>query len=177
MIVPEHFDDPLVRYSILSFFEDLFRVGVKVYRYRDGFMHQKVALSDDLTVVSTANLDNRSFRINFEISAVIADASFAEQTRAMLERDMAASVGNPRRPAPNVTLGTVSDSGVPSLRADPVARRAVFLFPQPVRSVRRVVRAGEHRQLAPVIEVLQDPVQVAALVERAERLNAHGAVA
>ncbi len=88
LIVPERSDSQMVRFALLSFFEELLQVGVKVYRFESGFMHQKVALSDDLAVVSTANLDNRSFRINFEVGAVVADAEFAATMQRMLERDM-----------------------------------------------------------------------------------------
>lgn len=88
LLVPEKNDSKVIRYSILSFFEDLLRVGVKIYQYEEGFMHQKVTLCDDVTVVSTANLDNRSFRINFEVSAIIACPTVALQTEAMLLHDL-----------------------------------------------------------------------------------------
>jgi len=65
--------------------------GVRMFRYRKGFLHQKVALCDDVGVVGTANLDNRSFRLNFEISVVVADAQFAGEVAAMLARDFEAS--------------------------------------------------------------------------------------
>ena len=88
LVVPEKNDDAVIRFSILSYFEDLLRVGVKVYQYGGGFMHQKVTLCDDATVVSTANLDNRSFRINFEVSAVVACPNCAARAEAMLLNDM-----------------------------------------------------------------------------------------
>jgi len=67
------------------------RSGVRLYRYRQGFLHQKVALCDDVGIVSTANLDNRSFRLNFEIALVVADARFAGEVADMLTRDFEAS--------------------------------------------------------------------------------------
>lgn len=88
LLVPESNDDTFIRYSILSYFEDLLRVGVKVYQYNAGFMHQKVTLCDEVAVISTANLDNRSFRINFEVSAVIACPNFAATTERMLISDI-----------------------------------------------------------------------------------------
>lgn len=91
VIVPEKNDNMMVQYSILSFYEDLMTAGARVYHYTDGFMHQKVALCDDVSVVSTANLDNRSFRINFEVSTVVQCPDFAEGVRVMLETDMARS--------------------------------------------------------------------------------------
>nr|WP_206064186.1 cardiolipin synthase [Oleiagrimonas sp. C23AA] len=64
--------------------------GIAVYRYRAGFMHQKVALIDDDTaLVGSMNLDNRSFRLNFEIGVLTVDEDFAARTEAMLARDFA----------------------------------------------------------------------------------------
>ena len=55
-----------------------------------GFMHQKVTLIDDqYCTIGTANFDNRSFRLNFEITMGVADLELATQVRAMLEADFA----------------------------------------------------------------------------------------
>ncbi|WP_240932459.1 cardiolipin synthase [Pelagibius litoralis] len=68
------------------------RAGIEIYRYDAGFLHQKVLLVDDtLASVGTANLDNRSFRLNFEISMVIWDRGFAGEVEAMLLNDFSAS--------------------------------------------------------------------------------------
>jgi cardiolipin synthase len=73
------------------------RLGIEIYRYQPGFLHQKVLLVDDnLASVGTANLDNRSFRLNFELSIVIWDNAFAETIDEMLRADFAQS----RRVAP-----------------------------------------------------------------------------
>lgn len=57
-----------------------------------GFLHQKVMLIDDhVATVGTANFDNRSFRLNFEITAVVADATFAAAISRMLESDFSKS--------------------------------------------------------------------------------------
>lgn len=62
--------------------------GVRVFRYGDGFLHQKVFVVDDhLAAVGTANLDNRSMRLNFEVTAVVVCQDFAKRVAAMLERD------------------------------------------------------------------------------------------
>ena len=55
-------------------------------------MHQKVMLvDDDYCAIGTANFDNRSFRLNFEITMVFADRTLASQVAAMLEKDLAES--------------------------------------------------------------------------------------
>jgi len=62
--------------------------GVRLYRYPDRFMHQKVILGDDrLAGVGTVNLDNRSLYLNFEETALVADADFASEIEAMLLAD------------------------------------------------------------------------------------------
>jgi len=64
--------------------------GIKLYRYQPGFLHQKVILVDDeAAAVGTANLDNRSFRLNFELMVMTADKGFAASVATMLEADFA----------------------------------------------------------------------------------------
>jgi cardiolipin synthase A/B len=90
IMIPEHPDHLLVYLSAFSFLPDMVRAGVKVYRYQPGFLHQKVMLiDDDAASVGTVNLDNRSFRLNFEITAMVVDRRFAGEVRLMLERDFA----------------------------------------------------------------------------------------
>jgi cardiolipin synthase A/B len=68
------------------------RTGHRHLSLCEGFLHQKVLLvDDDLASVGTANLDNRSFRLNFELSIVVWDRGFAAAVAAMLEEDFASS--------------------------------------------------------------------------------------
>ncbi|MDR5865754.1 cardiolipin synthase [Halomonas koreensis] len=91
IMMPERPDHLLVFLSAFSFLPDMLRAGVKVYRYQPGFLHQKVILIDDeAACVGTVNLDNRSFRLNFEITAFVPDRRFAGEVRVMLERDFGA---------------------------------------------------------------------------------------
>ncbi len=84
---PDHYTTWL---ASLSFVPELIKGGVKVMLYENGILHQKVALIDDgLCTVGTANFDNRSFRINFEITLAFLDEGFAQEVAAMLERDFA----------------------------------------------------------------------------------------
>ena len=63
---------------------------MKIYRYQPGFLHQKVILIDDeAAAVGTANLDNRSFRLNFELMVMTAHPDFAADVARMLEADFA----------------------------------------------------------------------------------------
>lgn len=91
IMIPERPDHLLVFLSAFSFLPDMLKAGVKVYRYQPGFLHQKVMLIDDHSAsVGTINLDNRSFRLNFEITAFVPDRRFAAEVRLMLEQDFAA---------------------------------------------------------------------------------------
>ena len=92
VLIPDEPDGPVVGMANWSFTRQLLPLGVKVYRYQGGFMHQKVLLMDShLAGVGTANFDNRSFRLNFEITVLVQDDAFAAQVEEMLERDFARS--------------------------------------------------------------------------------------
>ncbi|MES2819291.1 MAG: cardiolipin synthase [Pseudomonadota bacterium] len=77
--------------SSLYAFEAL-RAGVRVFRYEPGFLHQKVMLIDrSVAAIGSANLDNRSFRLNFEITLLTLDLGFADSVAQMLDTDFAQS--------------------------------------------------------------------------------------
>ena len=79
--------------AAFHFMERLRGLGIRFYAYQPGFLHEKVALvDDDVSSVGTANFDNRSFRLNFEVTAMIADRAFAKRMEAMFEDDFAHSV-------------------------------------------------------------------------------------
>jgi cardiolipin synthase A/B len=86
-------DSLAVHLAAFHYIELLQGLGIRFYAYQPGFLHEKVMLIDhDISAVGTANFDNRSFRLNFEVTAVIADSAFASQTESMLERDLAHAV-------------------------------------------------------------------------------------
>jgi cardiolipin synthase len=87
ILLPGRPDHRSVYLAGISFIEEMRGSGVRMFRYKQGFLHQKVVLCDDVAVVGTANLDNRSFRLNFEISLLVADAQFAGEVADMLARD------------------------------------------------------------------------------------------
>ncbi|MDP6633761.1 MAG: cardiolipin synthase [Phycisphaerae bacterium] len=90
VLIPEKPDSLLVHLSSFAFLGRMIDSGVKIYRYKPGFLHQKVFLVDQyVSGVGTANLDNRSFRLNFEITAVVIDDNFASQIEEMLQTDFA----------------------------------------------------------------------------------------
>jgi cardiolipin synthase len=92
ILIPEKADSTLVTLAAYSFFTEVKAAGVKIYRYQDGFLHGKVMLIDDnVATVGTANFDNRSFRLNFEITTVVFDADFAGSVERMFQNDFSAS--------------------------------------------------------------------------------------
>lgn len=88
ILLPEKPDKRMVWLSSFASLDEVQSTGVKVYRYQAGFLHQKVWLvDDDCALIGTANLDNRSFRLNFEIGVIANDRTFAAQVAEMLEQD------------------------------------------------------------------------------------------
>lgn len=92
IVLPQKPDHLFPWLSSYTFYPLMREAGVKIWRYQRGFMHQKVLLADDdLAIVGSANLDFRSFMLNFELSAVIQDAAFAKTVEKMFEKDFARS--------------------------------------------------------------------------------------
>ncbi len=92
ILIPAHPDKRVVWWAAHSYLFEVAVAGVRMYTYREGFMHQKVFLIDDsLAGIGTANLDNRSLRINFEITMAFTDPAFVRQVESMCRDDFAAS--------------------------------------------------------------------------------------
>jgi len=71
VLLPEKSDQPLVDAAARSYFPELLAVGVRIHAYGSPGLHAKTMLVDsDAAIVGTANLDNRSLRLNFEIVAI-----------------------------------------------------------------------------------------------------------
>jgi cardiolipin synthase len=88
ILMPRTADHWFFKFVPYTYLPEVEQAGVKTYLYEEGFMHQKALLvDDDYAAISTANLDNRSFRLNFEITVLFADAGFAADVERMLEDD------------------------------------------------------------------------------------------
>lgn len=88
ILIPSRRDHYVVFQASKLYAYDLVRAGVRIFRYRPGFLHEKVVLIDDVAAaIGSANLDNRSFRLNFEIMVLTVDRAFAGVVEAMLLRD------------------------------------------------------------------------------------------
>ena len=74
LLLPIKPDHKTVFWASKSHFEELLESGVKIYQYKKGFVHGKVFIVDNNFVsIGTANLDIRSFKLNFEVNAFIYD--------------------------------------------------------------------------------------------------------
>ncbi len=74
VMIPSKPDHPFVYWAGLSYMGELLEAGIKFYTYQKGFLHSKVLIMDDfVTSIGTANLDIRSFKLNFEVNAFIYD--------------------------------------------------------------------------------------------------------
>ncbi len=82
LIVPRRSDSLIVTAAARSYFDELLRAGIHVYEYPK-MVHAKTMVVDGkIAIVGSANLDNRSFRLNFEVSALFYDESaLAELSR------------------------------------------------------------------------------------------------
>src|SRR5690606_37734483 len=90
LLLPSRPDHYVVYAASRLFAFEAVRAGVRVFRYGPGFMHQKVVLVDDeITAIASANLDNRSFRLNFELMLLTVDGDFAREVESMLNDDFA----------------------------------------------------------------------------------------
>ena len=118
MIVPKRCDSWVVGATSRSYYEDLVKAGVKLFEYRSGMLHSKTIIVDrSVGLIGSANLDRRSFELNFEDNILFADPDFAARIRDRQQQyltssdavtaDAIARVGLPRRIWQNL-LATMS---------------------------------------------------------------------
>ncbi len=89
LMIPYNSDTKILKWSIRSYLEELLEVGVKVYFYKEGFIHCKVLIADDIvSSIGTANVDERSFSQNFEINAIIYDQKVCSELKDQFILDL-----------------------------------------------------------------------------------------
>ncbi|WP_020619940.1 cardiolipin synthase [Paenibacillus daejeonensis] len=88
IMIPKNPDHKLVYWASSSYLGDLLESGVRCYLYEAGFLHAKTIVVDGVVgSVGTANMDIRSFRLNFEMNAFIYDSATASRLKAIFEED------------------------------------------------------------------------------------------
>ncbi|MDO4813543.1 MAG: cardiolipin synthase [Gemella sp.] len=88
IMIPDRSDHPLIRWGNYSNVGKLIEDGATVYEYTRGFLHAKTMIIDDeVASVGTANFDNRSFKLNFEINTFIYDIEETKKFRKIFMED------------------------------------------------------------------------------------------
>lgn len=89
IMIPNKPDHMFVYWATYSNVGKLLRAGAKVYIYENGFIHSKqIVVDDEVSTVGTANIDVRSFKLNFEINAFIYDREKSHELAELFESDM-----------------------------------------------------------------------------------------
>jgi cardiolipin synthase len=83
LALPKRNDSMVVAATSRSYYADLIAAGVKLFEYHRGLLHAKTMVVDGkVGLIGSANLDRRSFELNFENNILFADAAFAALIRA-----------------------------------------------------------------------------------------------
>jgi len=89
IMIPANPDHPFVYWAALSYLGELINAGVKCYQYEDGFVHSKLITVDSfITSVGTANIDIRSFKLNFEVNAFLYDEEKTKEFERCFFKDI-----------------------------------------------------------------------------------------
>jgi cardiolipin synthase len=92
VLVPHRSDLRIVTAAARSYYSELIAAGVKIYEYSPRVLHAKTLVVDgDFAAIGTANLDTRSFQLNYEVTAVIFDAETNRTLAAAFTDDLGKS--------------------------------------------------------------------------------------
>ncbi|MCM3389725.1 cardiolipin synthase [Ureibacillus chungkukjangi] len=89
IMIPNKPDHMFVYWATYSYVGQLLRAGAKIFIYEKGFIHAKsIVIDDEASTVGTANIDVRSFSLNFEVNAFIYDRTLSHQLAEIFEKDI-----------------------------------------------------------------------------------------
>jgi cardiolipin synthase A/B len=89
LLVPNKSDSAFINAAARSYYGDILDTGAEIYLYKKGFVHAKTIVSDSkLAIVGSANMDHRSFELNFEVNSMIYDDKIAIQLREAFYNDI-----------------------------------------------------------------------------------------
>ena len=89
VIIPYESDSWAAQYASDSYLEQCLESGIKIFRYRKGFVHAKTMVVDDvLSTIGTANLDYRSLALNFEVNALLYSKGINKQMSDIFKGDL-----------------------------------------------------------------------------------------
>ena len=147
VLVPKRSDSWLVTAAARSYFEELARQGVRFHEYGPPMLHAKTLVVDDeISLVGTANMDNRSFRLNFEIAAVFYDRGISGYASSNVPEGLVASYVVPFTRSPPSPLTNTSGR---------VVRSAVFTAVVNLRTLSSCEVLPQEPQFVRVIEPMR----------------------
>jgi cardiolipin synthase len=89
LLVPGKSDSSIVNWAACSYYSSILDCGAEIYLYQKGFVHAKTIVADSqLAIIGTANMDHRSFELNFEVNCMIYDKVIAGQLRNAFYDDL-----------------------------------------------------------------------------------------
>jgi cardiolipin synthase len=89
LLVPGKSDSAFVDSAARSYYGEVMEAGVEIYFYQKGFIHAKTMVLDgSLSIIGTANMDHRSYELNFEVNAMVYDNKLAKQLRKAFNDDL-----------------------------------------------------------------------------------------
>ncbi|NNL48709.1 MAG: cardiolipin synthase, partial [Acidimicrobiia bacterium] len=92
IIFPERNDSFVVAAASRSYYWDLLKSGVQIHEYVGGLLHTKsMTIDDDVTLIGSANMDRRSFDLNYENNVLFCDEALTAEMRRRQEAYLASS--------------------------------------------------------------------------------------
>ena len=92
VLIPGISDSKMVNAAASAYYTELLQYGAKIYKYNKGFVHAKTMVIDnDLSIIGSANMDYRSFDLNFEVNAMVYSKNIANQLTVAFEDDLKVS--------------------------------------------------------------------------------------
>lgn len=89
ILVPGKSDSKMVNLAARSYYTELLKYGVEIYLYQKGFVHAKtLSIDNDLAIVGSANMDYRSFDLNFEANAMVYSRKLNIELKALFFEDL-----------------------------------------------------------------------------------------
>ncbi|HWO75958.1 MAG TPA: cardiolipin synthase [Bacillus sp. (in: firmicutes)] len=92
IMIPNKPDHIFVYWATMSYIGELLKAGAKVYIYKNGFIHAKtIIIDEEISSVGTANIDIRSFKLDFEVNAFLYDKGIAQKLTKSFKQDVKVS--------------------------------------------------------------------------------------
>jgi cardiolipin synthase len=93
LLVPLKSDSSFIDHAVRSYYPEILNAGIEIYLYKKGFMHAKTMVCDrEIAMIGTANMDIRSFDLNFEVNAIVYDQEIANELYHIFMDDLKDSV-------------------------------------------------------------------------------------